>query len=295
MNFLITGGTGFIGGHLKKHLIANNHHVFIVTRSPKQHKNTENETYISYDINPQELPEIFGIINLAGESLFGYWTEQKKQRILSSRMEATNQVIALVKKLKPQPAVFINGSAVGFYGSSMEHIFTENTTAPGDDFLSSVAVQWENTASEIEGLGIRTVYARFGIVLGKDGGSFPLMALPVKLFIGGKIGDGEQWISWIHIKDVVDLLEFCLFNEQISGPVNFTAPRPLRNKDFYQILAKSAKRPCWLPVPTLLIKTFLGEMGQLLTEGQFVLPQKALDHDFSFNYPLLKNAFKELK
>lgn len=295
MNFIITGGTGFIGEHLKKYLVTKNHHIFIVTRTPEQHKNTENETYISYDIDTKDLPVIAGVINLAGESLFGYWTKEKKQKILSSRISATRQVIDLVKRLEHKPEVFISGSAVGFYGSSTEHIFTENTTASGEDFLSSVVAQWEDTASEAESLGIRTIYARFGIVLGKDGGSFPLMALPVKLLVGGKIGDGEQWISWIHIEDVVRLLDYCIYHKNISGPVNFTAPQPQRNKDFYRNLAKAAKRPYWFTTPALLLISILGEMGQLITEGQYVLPQKAADHDFRFRYPQLKLALKQLK
>lgn len=295
MNFIITGGTGFVGSHLKNRLIANGHHVFVLTRTPEKEMNTAFETYIPYSINPAELPEIYGIINLAGESLFGYWTEEKKNTILSSRLKITEQVVQLVKDLPIKPKVFINGSAVGYYGTSLEHIFTEETTTAGEDFLAKVVVDWEEAASEVEKLGIRTVYTRFGIILGKNEGSLPMMRLPVKLFAGGKIGDGEQWVSWIHIDDAVSLIDFCLFNGEISGPVNATAPRPQRNKELYRILADIHKRPYWFHVPATFITLALGEMAILLTEGQYVLPQKALDHGFEYRFPKLTTALNQLK
>ncbi|MHA6252688.1 TIGR01777 family oxidoreductase [Oceanobacillus sp. CAU 1775] len=295
MNFIITGGTGFIGGHLKEHLIKKGHHVFVLTRSPKAENNTNFETHISYSVNTEELPEIHGVINLAGESLFGYWSEEKKDKILSSRLKVTEQVIQLVKKLRVKPKVFINGSAVGYYGMSEELIFTEKTTTPGEDFLAQVVVDWEKTASEVESLGIRVVYTRFGIVLGKKEGSLPMMALPVKLFVGGKVGDGEQWISWIHINDAISLLDFCLFNEEMNGPVNITAPRPQRNHEFYKTLAEVYKRPYWFHAPAPLLILALGEMATLLTEGQYVLPQKALEQGFKHDFPKLKEALNQLK
>lgn len=295
MNILITGGTGFIGGKLKNHLIEKGHHIYILTRTPENHFDSKSETYIPYTVDASKLPEIYGVVNLAGESLFGYWTKEKKNKILSSRLNATNQLLELVKNLSTKPVVWINGSAVGFYGSATDIIFTEHTTDASNDFLSSVVSNWESTAGEAEELGIRTVYARFGIVLSKNDGSLPLMALPVKLFIGGKVGDGEQWISWIHIDDAVSLLNFCLLHEKIEGPVNFTAPHPKRNKEFYQILAEVYKRPYWFPTPEFLISLAMGEMAQLITEGQYVLPQRALDSEFLFKYPKLKPALISLK
>lgn len=162
-------------------------------------------------------------------------------------------------------------------------------------FLSSVVVEWEHAAKEIEALGIRTVYARIGMVLDRKEGSFPLMALPVKLFLGGKIGDGEQWISWVHIEDAVGLLEYCLLNEDIEGPINVTAPEPKRNKDFYKLLTAVNNRPYWFPVPAVLIRMILGEMAILITEGQYVYPKKAEKHGYAFRYPKLKSALKSLQ
>ncbi|WP_087975136.1 TIGR01777 family oxidoreductase [Oceanobacillus rekensis] len=294
MNFLISGGTGFVGNNLTKSLQSKGHHIFILTRTPDKHTNKDGMTYINYDYPVCELPVIEGVINLAGESLFGYWSSKKKENIINSRLETTNQVIQLIKDMKIKPNVFISGSAIGYYGTSEDLIFTEATTQAGKDFLAEVTVKWEESAKLAETLGVRTVYARFGIILGNEG-SLPLMSLPVNMFAGGKIGNGEQWMSWIHIDDAVNLLEYCLSHPSIDGIVNFTAPNPKRNKDFMKILAKSLKRPYWFRTPSTLLDATIGEMGQLITKGQYVLPKKALDQGFKFTYPILEDALKNMK
>ncbi|MFC4025739.1 TIGR01777 family oxidoreductase [Oceanobacillus longus] len=293
MNFLISGGTGFIGKYISKSLHEKGHHTYILTRSPKTNMNTDNTTYINYNYPAEELPIMEAVINLAGESLFGYWSSKKKNEIINSRLEATNHIIDMIKNMKTKPNVFISGSAVGFYGISEDLIFTESTTEVGKDFLSEVTVKWEEAAQQAERLGIRTVYARFGIVLG-DEGSLPLMSLPVKMFAGGKIGSGEQWMSWVHVEDAVKLIAYCLFHSELKGPVNITAPNPKRNKEFMKILSKSLKRPYWFRTPSTLIHATIGEMGQLITKGQYVLPQKALENGFEFTYPELKDALGEI-
>lgn len=294
MNFLISGGTGFIGKHIAQSLHNQGHHTYIVTRDLENKMNTIHTSYINYDYPAEQLPPIEGVINLAGESLFGYWSANKKKAIMESRLASTNNMINLVRNMKTKPTVFINGSAVGYYGMSEDLIFTEKTTKPANDFLANVSMNWEQSAKQMEEMNIRTIYARFGVVLGKEEGALPLMAMPVKLLAGGKIGAGEQWISWIHIQDVVDLMQFCLFNKQIEGPVNFTAPTPERNKDFMRKLAVVLKRPNWFRTPSTIITIALGEMGQLITKGQYVLPRKATDHGFEFSYPELIHAFQQL-
>lgn len=293
MNILITGGTGFVGKRLTETLKKQGHHVFILTRSVEKHQNIANETYLDYTYPVDTLPDMYAVINLAGESLFGYWSESKKERILSSRIETTEKVIHLMKQMKHQPTVFISGSAVGFYGTSTELIFTEKTNTSGNDFLADVASRWEKIASQAEHLGIRTVYTRFGVILG-DQGALPLMSLPVKLFLGGKIGNGEQWMSWVHVDDVVNLILFCINNATIEGPVNVTSPEPKRNKAFLKTLAKVLKRPYWFPTPAPLMKVAMGEMSELITNGQYVLPQKAIDHGFEFSYPQIEAALSEI-
>ncbi|HLR71290.1 MAG TPA: TIGR01777 family oxidoreductase [Pseudogracilibacillus sp.] len=293
MHILITGGTGFVGKYLTKALVEKGHHIWVLTRSPEKYKDGQMVTYLSYNICVQDLPSIDAVINLAGESLFGYWTKRKKKRILSSRLQATHKVISLMKQMETKPNVFLTASAVGFYGTANDTVFTEKTTKHGDDFLAHVTMTWEEAAREAEKLGVRTVYTRFGIVLGKRG-ALPLMSLPIKSFIGGKIGSGQQYISWIHIDDAILLLTFCLFNNGINGPINITAPQPKRNKDFLQILASVLKRPYYLPVPSSLIRGVIGEMSTLILNGQYVLPKKAIDFGYEFKYDRLETALQAI-
>jgi uncharacterized protein len=292
MNFLITGGTGFVGRKLVEKLTSLNHHSYILTRTPENFSNTENTTYISFD-NTESLPVIKGVINLAGETLYGYWTKSKKDKIKASRIETTQKVIDLMKQMTKKPDVFISGSAVGFYGISDDMIFTEETKQPGNDFLADVVVDWERTAKQAEELSIRTVFTRFGVILGKDGGALPLMSLPTKLYVGGRVGKGEQWTSWVHLADVVDLILFALQHETISGPLNVTAPQPVRNKEFNQILSRTLKRPYWFPTPSPLVRMATGEMSQLVLKGQYVLPNKALENGFEFQFPTLHLALED--
>lgn len=291
MNILVSGGTGFVGKHLTNRLINKGHHVFIITRTPQAYESTENVTYLHYDA--KLLPRIHAVINLAGDSLFGYWTKRKKERILSSRINTTQTLINLMKQLPEKPQAFISASAVGFYGTSHDVIFTEKTIQPGDDFLAHVVVDWEKTARQAIDADIRTVILRLGVILGEEG-ALPLMSLPVKLGVGGKIGSGEQWTSWIHIDDVISLILYSLENHQLEGPINTTAPHPVRNKDLIRTLAYFLKRPYWFPTPASVMRLAMGEMSELITKGQFVLPQKALDNGFTFKYPTLEAALKEI-
>lgn len=292
MNILISGGTGFVGKRLTTSLLEDNHHIYILTRNPDNYTSKEKTTFINYDYPAEELPAIHAVINLAGESLFGYWTKSKKESILNSRINITKRLVEMMKKLHKNPEVFISGSAVGFYGTSEDLIYTEATAQPGQDFLSKVSVEWEKTAKRAEELGVRTVFTRFGVILGTEG-VLPYMALPVKMFAGGKIGNGEQWMSWVHAEDAVKLIQFCIADKNISGPVNVTAPHPKRNKDFTKVLAKVLKRPHWFTTPSPFIYAALGEMSLLLRKGQYVLPQKAMDHNFQFDYPYLEEALRD--
>jgi len=294
MNILVTGGTGFVGQFLSDTLIQNGHHVYILTRSPGAYTSDENKTYIDYYVDAQALPSIHAVINLAGDTLFGYWTTSKKKAILHSRLEATERLIQMMNQMTVKPKVLINGSAVGYYGTSTEKMFTEKTTRPGDDFLAKVVVAWEKCAEQAASLGIRTVYTRFGVILGKNHGALPLMSLPIKLFAGGKIGSGEQWIPWIHIDDVVQMIIFSIENEDLEGPINVTAPHPQRNKDFIKVLANVLKRPYWFPTPSPLLKIALGDMSTLITQGQYVLPHKAQAHDYLFKFSTVEAALEDI-
>ncbi|WP_404451454.1 TIGR01777 family oxidoreductase [Virgibacillus necropolis] len=294
MNILISGGTGFVGSQLTNVLTGENHHVYILTRSPDNYENTDLITYIPYDYYVRDLPAINSVINLAGDTLFGYWSTDKKTNIMKSRTETTQHLVQMMQQMEKKPEVFISASAIGFYGTSEDLIYTENTLDQGDDFLASVAGAWETTAMQAaDELHIRTVCTRFGIILGEKG-ALSYMTLPIKMFAGGKIGNGEQWMSWVHVEDVVNSIIFCMRNDKIEGPVNVTAPNPKRNKDFTKILAKVLKRPYWFTTPSPLIRTAIGEMSELMTKGQYVLPGKLDDQNYQFSYPYLEEALRSI-
>lgn len=297
MKIAIAGGTGFVGMNVTELLIAEGHQVYILTRSPEKHQETDHINYIGWlsdRFHPEQaLVDCDAIINLAGESLFGYWTAEKKQRIISSRIKATESVLNLIEKMEKKPEVLINASAVGFYGTSTTEIFSEKTTESGDDFLADVTEKWEESANQAKELGIRVVVARLGIILGKQG-TLPLMALPYKLFVGGKIGSGEQWLSWIHVRDVAGLLLQAMEDHSITGPLNVTAPYPIHQKAFSKHLANVLHRPNWLPIPALFLRTLLGEMSLLVVGGQAVIPKKAQTHNYQYHYPQIEQALKAI-
>ncbi|WP_281659588.1 TIGR01777 family oxidoreductase [Halobacillus sp. Cin3] len=298
MKIAVTGGTGFVGQKLVQALKKEGHDIYILTRSPEKHQNTDQVTYVGWlkeSFSPEKkLPVLDAIVNLAGESLnSGRWTEEKKQSILQSRIEATEGVLDLIDALPEKPDVLVNASAVGFYGQSKTKTFTEETTKAGNDFLASVVVEWEERAAKAKEKGVRTVYVRFGIILGEEG-ALPKMVLPYKMMVGGNLGSGEQWMSWIHVQDVVGLIQFALIHPDLEGPLNGTAPNPKRNKDFGQTLGDVLNRPHWLPAPAFALKAALGDISTLLLDGQAVIPKKALREGYSFKYPELEPALASI-
>jgi uncharacterized protein len=297
-NILISGGTGFVGKHITDLLTKDQFKIFILTRNANNKPKHENVTYVEW-LTPQSMPEnnlpkIDAVINLAGESINGRWTDDKKQKILNSRLKATESLLNLAKKLSEPPSVWINASAIGYYGTSEKEVFTEQTTRHGSDFLAEVVKAWEIKASEAKDLGCRTVFTRFGLVLGRDGGVLPQLILPYRFFAGGTVGSGEQWISWVHVEDVARLIKEALQNDKYEGPVNVTAPGPVTMKEFGQVTGDVMHRPHWLPAPSFAFKLIFGEMSMLILKGQQVLPEKAANYDFSFSFPHLKGALHDL-
>lgn len=246
-------------------------------------------------------PDILGkpdaFINLAGATLNQRWTKRGKQTIIGSRLQTVSQTAELLRKLTHKPEVLIQGSAIGIYGTSLGETFDEGTETEASDFLSRVAVSWENAADSItkQERGMRLVKLRTGVVLGNEGGAYPLMKLPFLLGIGGKIGSGKQWLSWIHIEDMVSLILFCLQNPEIAGPINAVAPHPVTNEAFGRSLATVYRRPYGFPLPAFLLQTVLGERATLLLDGQRVLPHKALEAGFRFSFSELAPALQDLK
>ncbi len=299
MKAVIAGGTGFVGKELTNELIRHGYDVTILTRNPENKKEEDRLHYVKWladGAEPEAVLEGTDVfINLAGESInSGRWTEERKQRILNSRITATREMVRIVKALKQKPKVFINASAIGIYPSSDLDTFTESSNAAGSGFLSQVVNIWEREAIEADKAGIRTVLARFGVVLGTEEGALPRMALPYKIGAGGKLGSGRQWVSWIHVWDVARAIRFAAEHEAIEGPMNITAPNPARMNDLGKTLAKVLGRPHWLFVPEPMLKLTLGEMSTVVLDSQRVLPAKLTQAGFVFQFPLLRGALSDL-
>lgn len=297
MKIAITGGTGFVGKELTNLLLSEGHHVYILTRSDK--KSDSSVTYVPWlkqGAKPEEqLGGIDAFVNLAGTSINeGRWTEEQKKKIYQSRMDATNEVLRIIEALPQKPTVLVNASAVGIYPTSKHKTYTEDSPERADDFLAKTVEDWESKAKEAEKFGVRVAYGRFGVILGKDEGALPLMALPYKLFVGGKVGTGKQWLSWVHVKDVARALYFAITTDELEGPFNVTAPRPLRNDEFGRTLGEVLHRPHAIPAPSFALKAALGEKSQLVLEGQQVLPEVLLQHGFQFEFPTAKEALTHL-
>lgn len=299
MRIAIAGGTGFVGSALVKKLLDKNHELFILTRNTADKHSSKNLQYVQWlnvDDSPEDALESIDVfINLAGESInSGRWTDERKKRILNSRITATREVLRIVSRLEEKPYTLINASAVGYYGTSRNETFTEANSKSGTDFLAETVTRWEKEASKAEEFEVRTVFCRFGIILEKDDGALPRMALPYKLFAGGPVGTGDQWVSWIHLDDVVNGILYCIEHEQLQGPVNFTSPNPLTMKEFGKILGEVLNRPHWLPAPGFALKIALGEMSTLVLEGQKVLPEKLQALGYDFLYPDLRSALRNI-
>jgi len=297
MKLVVTGATGFIGSVLCNRLSDQGHTLTLLTRSGPRNGSTQNKRWLHW--TPDSLGEwektvdgADGIINLAGESIAAKrWTPQQKRRIVTSRLDTTHGLIEAIVKAQQKPKFLINSSAIGYYGPRGDELITEEAE-PGPGFLAETTRDWENEASRAESLGLRVVYLRTGIVLGCDGGALAKMVLPFKFFVGGPLGSGKQWMSWIHIEDEVGLILHLAGHAQASGPVNATAPNPVTMNEFCQTLGKVLGRPSWAPVPAFALRLLLGEMAEMLLTGQRVVPAAAQRFGYQFRYPNLEEALQ---
>lgn len=296
MKIAISGGTGFIGKYLSTFFIQKGYTVYILTRKNKIETSNPHLQYVQWkpDLPTFPLSSIDIVINLAGESINSRWTKKQKEAILNSRIQATRGLIKQLQTLSTKPHTFINASAIGYYGTSETESFTEQQETPGNDFLAETVFLWEQEACKARSLEIRTIYARFGVILGADGGALPKMLLPYQFYIGGTIGSGNQWLSWIHIDDVVRMIDFIIHKEEINGPLNITAPLPIRMKEFGETMATIMRKPHWLPVPSFMLHALLGEMSILVLEGQHVLPSKAIEHGYQYTFPTIDHALQNI-
>ena len=299
MKILISGGTGLIGKALTNYYLQKGHEVGILTRGDNNITLDGRLKYFKWDAQSasQLIPivsEYDVVVNLAGENIgSGFWTKAKKERILSSRVQAGNSLAQAIREVENKPKVFIQASGIGIYGTSISQNFDEESPI-GNDFMANVATQWENSSILVEEVGVRRVIIRTGVVLDKSAGVLPLMALPFKFFVGGPLGSGRQILSWIHLKDDIEAIDFCIQNNNISGPVNLSSPNALNNADFGKVLSKILKRPFWFPVPAFLLKIVLGEKSTLVLDGQNVYPKKLISHGFEFNFPGLREALANI-
>lgn len=297
MKIVIAGGSGFVGQKLTAILLEQGHEIVILSRKAKEaHGKVSYVNWLSEGAAPEmEIGHADAMINLAGVSINdGRWTAKHQREIYESRMTATDELLRIIAALKDKPAVLVNASAIGIYPASKHAVYMEDSVEVADDFLARTVSVWEKKAVLAEEFGIRTVMMRFGVILGSEGGALPLMVLPYRLFAGGTVGSGSQWVSWIHVTDVVRSIEFAIENTDMNGPVNVTAPNPVRMKEFGQTIGSVLHRPHWFPVPAFMMKLALGEKSRLVLEGQQVIPEKLKANGFEFSYPTLKHALKDL-
>jgi uncharacterized protein len=302
MKIIIAGATGFIGSALIKKL-KHKVEIVVISRDPvKAAQQFDKQTglhFVGWDdplpLVRDTLANSTAIVNLSGAPIAGKrWSNAYKKQIISSRIKPIEKLSKLIEQLKLKPEVVIQASATGFYAFDEEETFTESANA-GQSFLSKVSQQWELAAEQFIKISPRVVLLRTGIVLDKTGGALPQMALPLKLFAGGPLGSGRQWVSWIHLEDEINAIIHLLQNPKSEGAYNLTAPNPVRQAELMKSIAKTVNRPYWMPAPAFAIKTLMGQMGdELLLQGNKVIPEKLLQEGFAFSFPTVESALNDI-
>jgi uncharacterized protein (TIGR01777 family) len=305
MRIIIAGGSGLIGRELTSLLTANGDEVSILSRRPELVKGIPaGVRVIQWDgIAIQDwglqIEDCDVVVNLTGENLSGEgflpsrWTKERKMRLVKSRVNSGKTLTKAIEMAKNKPLVFVQASGIGYYGTHQEKPLSEVNIA-GNDFLANLCIEWEASSQPVELMRIRRVVVRNGVVLSTKGGALPLLLLPYKLFVGGPLGNGKQIYSWIHIADEVNAIRFLIHDKQASGVFNLTSPNPVTNDEFLRTIGKVIKRPHYFPIPGFAMKLAFGEASTMVLEGQNVLPNKLLEAGYSFKYPRLEDALKDL-
>jgi uncharacterized protein len=293
---LLSGGTGFVGRHLTRRLLQRGTRVLVYTRSVAKAAGILGSAVEA----TSDLEQIAGttridaLVNLAGLPIMGFpWTRERRRQLLDSRVRTTNALTRLVRRLEKPPATLISASAIGYYGVRGEETLDESA-APTDEFQSVLCQQWEQAALQCESAATRVTRLRLGVVLGRDGGALPQLLRPARFGMGAILGGGRQWVSWIHIEDLLGLVELALGSPGCGPVLNATSPHPVRQADLQREIATALHRPLWLHVPAPPMRLLLGELSQLLLEGQRVIPARALQLGFPFRYADIAAALSDL-
>ena len=295
MKILISGSHGLVGSALTSSLGRGSHQILTLVRSTSKSASEIEWHPEQGPLQPKALEGIDAVVHLAGESIAeGRWDDGKKRRIRDSRVKGTTVLSQKLAQLEQPPKTFICASAIGYYGNRGDELLTEDSS-PGDDFLSRVCVEWEQATLPAKERGIRVVNARFGIILSTDGGALAKMLTPFRMGVGGRVGSGKQWMSWIALADVVGALKFALDRETLSGPVNYVSPNPVTNAEFTKTLGKALSRPTIFPIPEFGVRLAFGEMADaLLLSSQRVKPQLLEENGYQFACQKLDGALRDI-
>jgi uncharacterized protein (TIGR01777 family) len=296
MKILVSGSHGLVGKALINSLTTDGHEVLRLVRQARAFGALEIEWHPNQgQLDAQHLEGFDVVVHLAGESIAsGRWTDSKKRAIRESRVKGTSLLSEVLARLSRPPSVFLSASAIGYYGNRGDELLTEQS-APGEDFLSSVCIEWENATKPAMEKGIRTIHTRFGVILDPDGGALTQMLTPFRIGIGGRVGSGKQWMSWIALEDVVNGLKFLMADKRANGPVNLVAPNPVTNAEFTKTLGRVLSRPTLIPVPAFAARLAFGEVADaLLLSSQRVEPSVLQDKGFLFSWPTLEPALRHL-
>jgi uncharacterized protein (TIGR01777 family) len=296
MHILLTGGTGLIGTHLCRYWLSQGHQLTVWSRHPARVSQLCGASVRAIGtLDALNNEPVDAVINLAGAPIAQRpWTRHRREVLWASRIALTEQLVAWLEAQPRRPRLLISGSAVGWYGDGGERQLDENASPVSEDFASQLCNAWEETAQRAESLGIRVVLLRTGLVLSAEGGMLKQLLKPFRLGLGGPVGNGRQWMPWIHIADHIASIDFLLNNEDASGPYNACAPKPVRNREFASQLGKAVHRPAIVPLPALLLRAGLGELSTLLLGGQRAVPARLLDAGFTFVFQDVQSALDDL-
>jgi uncharacterized protein len=305
MRLFIAGGTGLVGSRLIRHLQERNDQVVVLTRRPDVARQKWGDSCTIVQGDPMQrgawmdaVGDCDGIVNLVGEGVFNRrWRAWFKELLRTSRVQSTQNIVAALAKTPKtsagQPKILVNASAIGYYGARGDEELDEGCAA-GDDLLARVCVEWEAAANAAAGNGVRVVLLRVGVVLDREGGALKQMMLPFKMFVGGPVGSGKQWVSWIHHDDLVGLIFLALDKPEVTGIMNGTAPNPVTNKGLAKALGRAMHRPSFMPTPKFALSLMLGQVAGLVTTGQRVLPRRAIQLGYQFKFPDIDSALKDV-